>query len=41
MTVPCLSLCSASDGLEKTPFSLRETWTALLLVGAGKVCTFI
>lgn len=28
-------LCRASDGLEKTPFSLKETWTPLPLVEAG------
>lgn len=28
-------LCSASDGLERTPFLLKETWTPLPLVEAG------
>lgn len=28
-------LCSASDGLERTPFLLKETWTLLPLVEAG------
>lgn len=28
-------ICSASDGLARTPFLLKETWTPLPLVEAG------
>lgn len=40
MTVALHCPCSASDGLERTPFSSKETWTLLLSVEAGKDLMF-
>ena len=35
--VSCLWSVSVSDGLERTPFLSKETWTALRLAEAGNV----